>query len=87
VIGQTTSPKFSYVLASVPGQPLTLPTLNLLKTSGHQIQVDYAPVSDNGGSAVLSYELQVYQNQHWVTITGGLNQFSLLTSFVYTNVT
>ncbi len=73
MIGLTKSPEFSFVLASVPDQPTTLPTLNLLQTSASQIHIDYAPVSNDGGSAILSYELQVYRDQHWVTIAGGEN--------------
>lgn len=85
-----TTDSFSYVLAAVPNQPPTLPILNLLKTNASQIHVDYAALesSDNGGSEVLSYELSVYNAvmQQWESLVGFENQFSLLTSHVYTSV-
>lgn len=58
-IGSTDSDEISHVLAAVPDQPATSPTLNLDGTRTRAIRADYAAftTSMNGGSAVLSYEL------------------------------
>jgi hypothetical protein len=77
------------VLAAVPDQPSSVPVLNLEFTSASAIHVDYAALTEaeNGGSPILSYELQVYrlETSSWLSITGGDNHFSLLTSTVYSD--
>lgn len=64
-----------------------MPVLNLSETTREQIQVDYAALStsENGGSRILSYELSVYDtaSQAWVSLVGGIDSFSLLTSFIH----
>jgi hypothetical protein len=64
-------------VASVPNQPTTVPTLQLLYTTSKSINVDYAALIEleNGGSSILSYELSLYNKttQQWVSITGGVN--------------
>lgn len=47
------------VLASVPGTPINGPLSDTSVTNGYQIKVTYDTVSDNGGSTILSYELQM----------------------------
>lgn len=46
--------------ASVPEKPTDVPTSDPLVTSDSQIKVDFAnPTPGNGGSAIISYELQM----------------------------
>lgn len=73
----------------MPDKPTTVPTLNLAYTSATSLQVDYAALdeSENGGSEILNYELQIYNRDslQWETIAGALGQFSLLNTHVETN--
>lgn len=41
----------------------------------------------NGGAAILSYEVSLYHKatQKWISIAGGLNDFSLLTETIYSD--
>jgi hypothetical protein len=59
----------------------------LEETRVNQIQVDYDPLSDveNGGSKILSYELEIYNStvSEWTSIVGGDGNFSLANSFTY----
>jgi hypothetical protein len=83
----TESLTFSFVLAAVPDQPPSVPQLNLEHTTGRQIHISYAAmaVELNGGAAILSYEVSLYHkaSQKWISIAGGLNDFSLLTETIY----
>ena len=58
-LGSYTTNTVSYILAAVPGQPPTTPTIDLSQTTAHQIAVNYPALgpSENGGSDILSYEL------------------------------
>jgi hypothetical protein len=58
-LGTYTTSIVSYILAAVPNQPPTAPTVDLTQTTAHQIAVQYPSlsISLNGGSAILSYEL------------------------------
>lgn len=42
--------------------------------------------SENGGSAILSYELQIYNTSlsNWISLVGGSDSFSLQNSFIAT---
>jgi hypothetical protein len=77
ILGSVISPEFSIVLADVPDQPTTVPQLNLEFTSATAIHADYQALEtvQNGGSEILSYELQVYrlENSAWQSVTGGYN--------------
>jgi hypothetical protein len=57
------------------------------ETRVNQIQVDYDPLSDveNGGSKILSYELEIYNStvSEWTSIVGGDGNFSLANSLTY----
>lgn len=46
-------------LASVPGTPVDAPESDNAITNTRQIRVTYDTVTDNGGSPILSYELQM----------------------------
>lgn len=85
LIGSVESPEVSFVLAAVPDKPTTAPTLNLAATSASRIGVDYAAftVAMNGGSAVLSYELQMYNytSSSWLSLVGGASAYTIATSF------
>jgi len=61
-MGTTISTEVSFVLAAVPDKPATSPTLNLAATKATAIGVNFAAftVGMDGGSLVLSYELQMY---------------------------
>jgi hypothetical protein len=61
-IGYAETSIVSFVLAAKPEKPTNPPYLNLASTRAYQIHVDYDPllVADNGGSDILSYELQIY---------------------------
>ena len=86
-VGSVQSDPVSFVLAAVPDKPTTRPVLNLQQTSATAIHVDYAALqeSENGGSEILNYELQIYNRDTavWQTIAGAEGQFSLLNSAVY----
>lgn len=84
-IGPTDSIEVTHVLAAVPDAPLGAPVLNLAGTSTTSIRVDYAAFTTgmNGGSAVLSYELQIYAypTSSWLSLVGHEGFFSLATTF------
>ena len=82
--GSTDSAALSVVLAAVPDTPLTGPHSDASVTNERRIKVDYAPLatSQNGGSAVLSYELQVDNGMGGdFTSLIGFESASLETSF------
>lgn len=87
VIGSVQSDIVSYKLAAQPNKPADPPSLNLEETRSYQIQVDYDPLTtlENGGSDIISYELQIYNdtNSLWQSATGGENAFSLANTFTY----
>jgi hypothetical protein len=71
--GSVVSPSSAALLAAgVPAKPAAAPLSDGTVTSGTQIKVTYGTVTDNGGSAVLSYELQRGSTalNDWVTIAG-----------------
>lgn len=60
VQGQTTSiVSRPMTLAAIPGKPSAGPASDASVTNGNQIRVTYTDVADNGGTPVLSYELQM----------------------------
>ena len=85
IIGTVVSDEISWVLAAVPDQPTGPPTINYTGTSTTRIQADYPAFSTsmNGGSAVLSYELEIYDYDasQWKSLVGGNGTFTLAASF------
>jgi hypothetical protein len=47
------------ILASIPGTPAAGPVSDPLVTNKNQIKITYATVTVDGGSPILSYELQM----------------------------
>ena len=47
------------ILASVPATPTTGPVSDPTVTNSQQIKVTYNTISNDGGSTLLSYELQM----------------------------
>ena len=72
-------------MANIPGIPLTGPHSDALETNGNQIKVVYDPVADDGGSPLLSYELQIGSLllNDFVEVVGG-SPYSLQTYFTVT---
>jgi hypothetical protein len=70
-IGKAAALETTFVLAAVPSQPSGVPTIDYSGTSRNAIKIDYAalPVSENGGSEILSYELQIYNYDDAVGVT------------------
>ena len=58
-IGYTESGIVSSVLAGVPGKPSAGPLPDLSATSANQIKVTWTEPSDDGGSAIISYSLEM----------------------------
>lgn len=74
----------SVVLADEPRQPTTGPISDASVTSNSVIKVFYGPQpdSDNGGSPILSYELQIDNGQGGnFTSLIGYQAYSLETTF------
>jgi hypothetical protein len=59
--GYSDSPLLSVVLAAVPDTPESSPLSDATVTNESRIKVIYGPLTyaNNGGSAILSYELQI----------------------------
>jgi hypothetical protein len=87
-IGKTISAAVTYVLAAVPDAPETGPTCDKTETTLSQIKVLFPSldVADNGGSDILSYELQMLDtNDIWISLIGG-DPYSLDNQFIVTNL-
>lgn len=73
--GYTDSPPIVVVLAAVPDTPSSAPTSDALVTDQQQIKVSYGPLlaSENGGSDILSYEIQMDDGQggDFYSLAGG----------------
>ena len=74
------------MLASVPAQPTDIPVSDNTITSDTQIKVSYAnPPPDNGGSPIISYELQMDDGTTGVYRSiVGFDTNSLLTTYTVT---
>ncbi len=72
-------------LAAIPGKPSAGPLSDASITNGNQIRVIYTDVMDNGGTPVLSYELQMGSTnlRDFVSILG-LEPYTLALSFIVT---
>lgn len=81
VVGTIDSNQVTFVLAAVPDAPSTAPTLDFTSTTAYSMIVNYAAMltSENGGSAILSYELLIYNTtiSAWTSVVGGSGAFSL----------
>ena len=73
------------LLASIPDAPSAGPLSDSSVTQGNQIRVTYNAVSDNGGTPILSYELQMGSDylQDFETVQGQDPQLLVL-SFIVT---
>ena len=74
------------LLASVPGTPSTAPQVVKTETNGNQVTVSYGSVSDEGGSSIISYELQMGDGNklnNFETVSG-VDPTSLSLSFTVT---
>jgi hypothetical protein len=61
-VGSSVSLTSSYLLASSPSSPVSGPVNDLTVISSSNVRVSYSPlttISQTGGSAILSYNLQV----------------------------
>ena len=74
------------VLADVPSKPTDIPVNDLTSTSDSQIKVSFAtPPPNNGGSPILSYELQIDDGKFGVFRSViGFDSNSLFTVFTIT---
>ena len=76
----------TFVVAATPNTPLNAPTSDILQTTGSQIKINYAALllSENGGTDITSYELQMYDKitSTWNSLIGGTNDPSLSNSFI-----
>ena len=72
-------------LASVPAKPANPPSFDISETNGYQIKVTYEEVSGDGGSPLISYELQMgsLTLTDFVSIVGA-DPYSLQVSFIVT---
>lgn len=70
--GSTQSLTVAYTLAGVPATPLSAPVSDLTITSSTRIKVDVATISDNGGSTLLSYSIEMDDGQggDFITLYG-----------------
>jgi hypothetical protein len=88
-IGAALSREVSYTLAAAPDPPASGPTRIEAATSTSRIGVAYAPLPTgtgaDGGSAVLGYELQMYDygSSSWSTLLGGEDALTLVTSHTH----
>jgi len=74
-----------YLLASIPATPANAPSVVTSMTDGTQVSVAYDAVTSNGGSAIISYELQMgsLSLNDFITISGNEPK-SLALSFTIT---
>ncbi len=72
-------------LAAVPGAPAAGPVSDASVTNGNQIRVTYGAVTDDGGSVILSYELQMGSDYlNFFETVQGENPQELSLSFIVT---
>ena len=88
--GETVSETSAFVIASIPTAPTSAPSSDLLVSSDSLLKISYPAiaVSDNGGSPILSYSLEIDDGQggKMVSLYGeDIDTMSL--SFIYRNVT
>jgi hypothetical protein len=57
--GVAISETSAFVLASISETPTVAPTSDLTKSSFEQLKISYPAVGDNGGTAILSYSLEI----------------------------
>lgn len=59
VSGTKTSPSVGYVLADVPATPTNAPVTDPSVTSTELIKIDIDEITNDGGSPILSYSLEI----------------------------
>jgi hypothetical protein len=57
--GVAISQTSAFVLASIPAAPTAAPDSDLAQSSFEQLKISYSEVSDDGGSPILSYSLEI----------------------------
>ena len=79
----------AFLLAGVPDTPTSAPSVVPSLTNGNQIGVAYEAISSNGGSSIISYELQKGSTSltDFVTISGAEPKSLALSFTVTLNVT
>lgn len=61
--GVVTSESMAFVLASVPTTPTVAPASDLLISSSSQLKIDIQMVTDNGGSPIIVYSIELDDGQ------------------------
>ena len=89
VIDSALSAIISVVLAEVPATPAAGPTRDTSNTNANQIALDWAVISDTGGSPITSYELQMSPPGYdeFFTVIGLEKQYLDTSYIVTTNIT
>lgn len=57
--GATNSESMAFVLASKPATPIVAPTSDLMFSSATQLKIDVQMISDNGGSPITTYSIEL----------------------------
>lgn len=77
------------MVAATPNTPTVAPTADISESSGSQIKVIYAALltSENGGTDITSYELQVYNmdTSSWNSLIGSTDDPSLSNHFIFSS--
>jgi len=79
-----------FYLISIPDSPTSAPVINSWQTNSNQITVNYQPVSNRGGSLILSYEVQMTRNAFgndedqgkWITISKNLSLTTITNTII-----
>jgi hypothetical protein len=79
----------SIMLADVPNKPTAAPTSDPANTDSTQIKVVYNEPADNGGSNIISYELQMDDGKggDFISLFGADSDYLRLWYIVTTNIT
>jgi hypothetical protein len=86
--GVTSSDTAAFVLASVPATPSDIPYSNLSYSSSEQVMIVYNGISDDGGSPVLSYSLEISTGPGGPFIAVyGASVDTMVLSYLYRDVT
>lgn len=88
-VGSVLSPIVSVVLAQVPSTPSTGPTLSLANTDASQIGLTWSAVTNDGGSAITSYELQLAPpgSETFISLVGYERQYLEISYIATQNIT
>jgi len=86
--GECTSESVAFILADKPATPTAAPYRDFEVSSASQLKISYAAITDNGGSPILSYSLEIDDGQGgpFQPLYGVVGDTMVL-STVYKNVT